>query len=93
MAVQRVFPDAELVWYSEIEKHPSTLLSARFPGVPNIGDLTRVDWNQGLYQVPGEPDPDGLERVDILTCGYGDGNRSPETHQTRQNPTGTEIHV
>lgn len=61
MAVQRVFPDAELVWYSEIEKHPSTLLSARFPEAHNLGDLKQLDWGciQFMY---GD--------IDVLTAGY-----------------------
>lgn len=56
MAVHEFF-DAKTVWYSEIEKHPSTLLSARFPGVPNLGDLKEIDWSE-------------TSPVDILTAGY-----------------------
>lgn len=47
----------EMVWYSEFEKHPSTLLAQRFPGVPNIGDLTKVDWAS-------------LPPIDMLTAGF-----------------------
>ena len=61
MAVEAVFPDSELVWYSEIEKHPSTLLAERFPGVPNLGDLKLIDWAEVVGQ--------GLS-VDVLTGGY-----------------------
>jgi DNA (cytosine-5)-methyltransferase 1 len=56
MAVHEVL-DGEMVWYSEFEKHPSTLLAQRFPGVPNIGDLTKVDWAS-------------LPSIEILTGGY-----------------------
>ena len=56
MAVQAVV-GGELVWYSEFDKHPSTLLSERFPGVPNIGDLTKVCWGT-------------LPPIDVLTAGY-----------------------
>ena len=56
MAVQAVV-GGELVWYSEFDKHPSTLLSERFPGVPNIGDLTKVYWGK-------------LPPIDVLTAGY-----------------------
>jgi DNA (cytosine-5)-methyltransferase 1 len=56
MAVERVL-GGEMVWYSEFEKHPSTLLSARYPGVPNLGDLAQIDW----HSVPA---------IDILTGGY-----------------------
>ncbi|QGH80279.1 DNA methylase [Mycobacterium phage KyMonks1A] len=55
-AVERVL-GARMVWYSEIEKHPSRLLSQRFPGVPNVGDLTAVDWAS-------------LPPVNVLTAGY-----------------------
>ena len=56
MAVEHVL-GGTLSWYSEIEKHPSTLLSERFPGVPNLGDLTTIDWKE-------------VEPVDVLTGGY-----------------------
>jgi DNA (cytosine-5)-methyltransferase 1 len=56
MAVERVL-GGEMVWYSEFEKHPSTLLEARFPGIPNLGDLTKIDWAS-------------LPEIDILTGGY-----------------------
>lgn len=46
MAVEAHF-GAELVWVSEVDKDCSTLLAARFPGVPNLGDLTKVDWGGG----------------------------------------------
>lgn len=56
MAVEKVF-DGRLKWYSEMDKHACTLLAHRFPGVPNIGDLTEADWT-------------AVEPVDILTGGY-----------------------
>lgn len=57
MAVEKVL-GGQMVWYSEIEKHPSKLLETRFPGVPNLGDLTKIDW----ANVPSQ--------VDVLTGGY-----------------------
>ncbi len=47
----------EMVWYSEFDKHPSTLLEQRYPGIPNHGDLTKIDWG-------------AVEPVDVLTGGY-----------------------
>lgn len=47
----------ELAWYSEIEPAPSTLMGTRYEGVPNLGDLTTVDWAT-------------VEAVDVLTAGY-----------------------
>lgn len=56
MAVEAVL-GGEMVWYSEFEHYPSKLLEQRFPGVPNHGDLTKIDWNT-------------VEPIDILTGGY-----------------------
>lgn len=56
LAVENVL-GGELVWYSEFDKHPSALLQKRFPQIPNLGDLTTIEWS-------------GVEPIDILTGGY-----------------------
>lgn len=33
----------EPVWFSEIEPFPCAVLKERFPGVPNLGDMTEID--------------------------------------------------
>lgn len=33
------------VAFSEIEPFPCAVLSARFPDVPNLGDVTKIDWS------------------------------------------------
>ena len=33
----------EPVWFSEIESFPCEVLKQRFPGVPNLGDMTKID--------------------------------------------------
>lgn len=33
------------VFTAEVEPFPSSVLAARFPGVPNLGDVTKVDWS------------------------------------------------
>lgn len=43
MAVQAVF-GGEVVWHSEVDKAASKVLAYRFPDVPNLGDITQVDW-------------------------------------------------
>lgn len=43
MAVAEVF-SGEIVWHAEIDKSASKVLAHRFPGVPNLGDITAVDW-------------------------------------------------
>lgn len=46
-----------VAWHVEYEAAPSKILAARFPDVPNHGDLTALDWAE-------------LEPVDVLTAGY-----------------------
>lgn len=36
----------EPVAFAEIEPFPSAVLAARWPDVPNLGDVTKVDWSQ-----------------------------------------------
>lgn len=47
----------ELVWYSEIEAAACKVLAAHHPGVPNLGDIKKVDWST-------------VKPVDVLTGGY-----------------------
>lgn len=47
----------EVVWQSEIDKAASRVLAHRFPGVPNYGDITKVD-------------VDELADCDIVTFGF-----------------------
>ena len=43
MAVQAVF-GGEVVWHSEIDKAASKVLAHRYPDVPNLGDITEINW-------------------------------------------------
>jgi len=54
-AVERAF-DAETVWVSDIDKGACKVLAYRAPGVPNLGDITAVDWHK-------------VQPVDIITGG------------------------
>lgn len=49
--------NAEVVWHSEIDKSASQILEQRYPGVPNHGDITKIDFTQ-------------VEPVDILCGGF-----------------------
>jgi len=49
--------DIEPVWCSEIDKDASKVLAAHHPNVPNLGDLTVLDWHQ-------------VEPVDIICAGF-----------------------
>jgi DNA (cytosine-5)-methyltransferase 1 len=46
-----------LTWCSDNDRHVSRILAARFPGVPNLGDLTVIDWEH-------------VEPVDVLCAGF-----------------------
>ena len=56
MAIAEVF-GAEPAWFSEIDDAPSKILAHHWPAVPNLGDITQVDWDQ-------------VEPVDILGGGF-----------------------
>jgi DNA (cytosine-5)-methyltransferase 1 len=46
-----------LAWFSEIELAPSRILAHHWPDVPNLGDVTAVDWGS-------------VEPVDVLAGGF-----------------------
>ena len=56
MAVEEVF-DATPTWFMENDDAPSRVLAHHWPDVPNLGDVTTIDWTT-------------VEPVDILTGGY-----------------------
>lgn len=56
MAVQAVF-GGDVMWHSEVDPAASKVLAHRFPDVPNLGDITQVDWTQ-------------VEPVDVLCGGF-----------------------
>lgn len=43
MAIEQAFR-AEPAWMSEFDPLPARVLDHRWPGVPNLGDVTSVDW-------------------------------------------------
>ena len=57
MAVESVFESTDLRFVSDIDKHANTLLTHHHPNVPNLGDLTKVDWRD-------------VAQVDLLCAGY-----------------------
>jgi DNA (cytosine-5)-methyltransferase 1 len=46
-----------VVWVADNDPAAARLLERRWPGVPNLGDITTVDWRQ-------------VPRVDVLACGW-----------------------
>jgi len=55
MAVEAAF-GARTVWVSDIDPGARKVIAHRFPDVPNLGDITEIDWSQ-------------VEPVDIITGG------------------------
>lgn len=45
----------EPLLFSEIEEFPSAVLRARFPSVPNLGDITKINWKEAVRDF-GKPD-------------------------------------
>lgn len=39
-----VDPDARVAWTSDVEKGPCKLAATRWPGTPNLGDITQINW-------------------------------------------------
>jgi len=64
LAVERVF-GGRVVWQFEIDPAASKVLEYRFPGVPNLGDVSAVNWE--AYK---EIETDVLVPVDVLCAGF-----------------------
>jgi len=43
MGLQQVL-DAKTAWFCEFAAGPSKILAHRYPGIPNLSDLTAIDW-------------------------------------------------
>ncbi len=56
MAVMAVF-GGKLMWCADNDRHVTRIIAARYPGVPNLGDLTVLDWSN-------------VAPVDILCAGF-----------------------
>ena len=55
LAVEEVF-EAETIWVSDVDPGANRIIAHRYPGVPNLGDITTIDWS-------------GVQRPDILSGG------------------------
>jgi DNA (cytosine-5)-methyltransferase 1 len=47
----------KVIWQSEIDEFASKVLKKHWPNVPNLGDITKVDWSK-------------VERPDVICGGY-----------------------
>ncbi|ART69093.1 hypothetical protein BTO20_11305 [Mycobacterium dioxanotrophicus] len=63
LAVEEAF-GGHTVWHCELDPAASKVLAHRWPGVPNLGDITAVDWST-------------VEAIDILCGGFPCQDVSP----------------
>jgi DNA (cytosine-5)-methyltransferase 1 len=56
LAAEMVF-GGRVVWQAEIDPAAAKVLAHRFPGIPNLGDITKVDWST-------------VDQVDVLCGGF-----------------------
>jgi DNA (cytosine-5)-methyltransferase 1 len=62
--------DVNHAWHAETDPAASTVLAAHWPDVPNLGDITRVDW-QGPRGRRADRASTGRGReADVLTAGF-----------------------
>jgi len=77
LAVEEFF-GAKTAWFSEFEAGPSRILEHHWPNVPNLGDITKIDWSS-------------VPKVDIIAGGTpcqdlsGAGKRQGMSEGTRSN--------
>ncbi|AZA08728.1 DNA cytosine methyltransferase [Corynebacterium pseudopelargi] len=77
LAVEHVF-GATPAWFVEFDEAPSKILAHHWPDVPNLGDVTKIDWSK-------------VEPVDIIIGGSpcqdlsAAGKRAGMTEGTRSN--------
>ncbi|MFI5782681.1 DNA cytosine methyltransferase [Nocardia sp. NPDC051570] len=57
LAALQLFPDATLAWHCENDAAARAVLARHWPDVPNLGDITGVDWRT-------------VAPIDVLTAGF-----------------------
>jgi DNA (cytosine-5)-methyltransferase 1 len=61
MGAEAVLGPLDHIWHGEYDAAPSAVLAARWPGVPNLGDIAAITAADGWA---------GLPPVDLLCAGY-----------------------
>lgn len=62
-AVSKLF-NATTVWHAEINPAASKVLAHHYPNVPNLGDITKIDWAKA-------GDANGsLADIDVICGGF-----------------------
>ena len=69
----------EPLLFSEVDEFPSAVLRARFPSVPNLGDITKINWKEAVRDF-GRPDivVGGSPCQSFSIAGGADGARGRE---------------
>lgn len=64
--------DAKPAWFAENDPAASKVLAYRFPGMPNLGDLTQVNWDRvrETHGTRKEVMPTSAPAIDIVTAGW-----------------------
>ncbi|PPJ06070.1 DNA cytosine methyltransferase [Nocardia nova] len=57
MAALELFENSSMAWHADIDPAASKVLARHWPAVPNLGDISGIDWN-------------ATEPVDVLCAGY-----------------------
>lgn len=68
MGIQSVV-GGDVIAHVEFDDAPSRILAHRYPGVPNLGDITTVDWAGFLKEHPELGDLLGTYRPGLILCG------------------------
>lgn len=76
LGVQSVL-GGEVAWHVEFDKSPAKVLAHHWPQVPNLGDVTTINWDE-------------VPRVDVLTGGYP---CQPFSHAGKRKGTKDERHL
>ncbi len=76
--------DIEHTWFSEVDPSACAVLEARFPGVPNLGDLTSIDWKEINHMAAHRNDAKAQAMYDRYCQGLSLAGVAAEFDVTRQ---------
>lgn len=75
LAVESLWPESSRAWFVEFDPAPSRILAHHWPTVPNLGDITQIDWSawhrtNKAIPVQGGDANGSLADIDVLTGGF-----------------------
>ena len=65
LAALELFPGSEIAWHCEYDPAPSKILEHHWPGVPNLEDVTQIDWEELMSC---KPDLERTQHMYDLYC-------------------------